>query len=267
MSKLDKFHGKTALITGASSGIGAEFAQQFAKLGCNLVLVARRTERLNDLKRQLSEEFGIRVQVVALDLSKPEAALSLFNTTQEQHIDVDILVNNAGFGLFGKFDELDWQRELEMIQLNIHTLVQLTKLYVKPMQQRNFGHIIQIASTTAYQPTPLYASYGATKAFVLAYGEALNYEIRHSNVHCTVVSPGITRTEFFEVSGQKFTFFHKLTIKEARDVVRIAISKSARGRSSVITGWFNTLLAFSVRFSPRRLATMVGYFMMRNKDD
>lgn len=261
---MEQFQGKTALITGASSGIGAEFALQFAKMKCNLVLVARRTDRLDALKDKLTKDFAITVTVIAIDLSKPASAQDLFSATQELNIDVDILVNNAGFGLYGAFDDIEWERELEMMQLNMITLVHLTKLFVTSMKARNFGHIVQIASTTAYQPTPLYSTYGATKSFVLAYGEALNYELRNTNVSCTVVSPGITRTEFFDVSGQEFTLFHKLTIKEASDVVSIGIAKMAKGRSSVVTGWLNTLLTFSVRFSPRRLAAMVGYFMMKN---
>jgi len=261
---MNQFRGKTALITGASSGIGAEFARQFAALGCNLVLVARRVERLEALKKTLTDQSHVTVTVIALDLTQPKAAQTLFDKTSSEGLDIDILVNNAGFGVYGEFTEIDWTRELEMIQLNITALVQLTKLFIQSMKSRDFGHIIQIASTTAYQPTPLYATYGATKSFVLAFGEALNYEIRNTNVNCTVVSPGITRTEFFDVSGQKFTLFHRMTIKESEDVVRIAIQGMAKGKSSVTTGWLNALLAFSVRFSPRRLATMVGYWMMKN---
>lgn len=256
-------NGSTALVTGASSGIGAEFAKQLAGKQCNLVLVARRADRLEALRDELVARHGIAVTIVAMDLALPEAPMTLFEQTERAGIQIDILVNNAGFGLFGDFDRLDFVREQEMIQLNIVTLVDLTKRYVAGMKARNYGHIIQVASTTAYQPTPLYATYGATKSFVLSYGEALNFELRDSQVNCTVVSPGITRTEFFEVSGQKFTLFHRLTIKDASEVVDIALKRMHRG-GSVVTGGFNALLTFSVRFVPRKLAAMIGYLFMRN---
>lgn len=260
---MKQLNGLTALVTGASSGIGAEFAKQLAQQQCHLVLVARRVERLEALRSELMAQHGIEVKVVAMDLAKPEAPAHLFEQTESAGVQIDILVNNAGFGLFGDFDTLDWTREQEMIQLNITALVDLTKRYVVGMKARNQGHIIQVASTTAYQPTPLYAAYGATKSFVLSYGEALNFELRETNVNCTVVSPGITRTEFFEVSGQKFTFFHRLTIKDASEVVDIGLKRMHKG-GSVVTGAVNALLTFSVRFAPRKLAALIGYLFMRN---
>lgn len=179
-------------------------------------------------------------------------------------VPLSTLVNNAGFGYFGDFIDLDWQKERQMLELDIITLVSLTKLFAKDMRERDFGYIMQIASTGAYQPSPLYASYAAAKAFVLSYGEAINYELRSTNVSCTVVSPGVTATEFLAVSGQERTFYHNMTMMTSAQVARIGVRKMLRRKSSIVTGLVNAIMAASTRLMPRYLAAAVGYFAMRN---
>jgi short-subunit dehydrogenase len=254
-----KLLGKRAVVTGASSGLGVDFARELARLGSDLVLVARRVDRLEALAAELTKEHGVRVEVVAMDLGAPGAAQTL-------HAKVggaDILVNNAGFGLYGDALDMDWQRERAMLELDIVTLVELTKLFGKEMRQRGFGRILQVASIGAYQPTPLYATYSAAKAFVLSYGEALNYELRGTGVTCTVVSPGVTATEFLEVSGQKKTLYQRIFMMQSPEVARLGVRAMLRGKPSVVTGFSNALAAWSMRLTPRRLQTAIAYLSMR----
>ena len=193
--------GKWALVTGASSGFGVEFARELARYGSNLIITARRQERLEGLKEELVQNQGISVEVIPKDLSDVDAPLQLFNQINSKGIDVDVLINNAGFGLFGEFVDLDWQDQAEMLKLNILSLTHLTWLFVHPMIKRGFGYILQVASNSAYQPSPLYATYGASKSYVLNFSEALHNELRDTGVICSVISPGPVVTEFQEVAG------------------------------------------------------------------
>lgn len=262
--KMEDLKGKRALITGASSGLGAEFARQLAAAGCDLVLVARRRERLDALRDELTSAHGATVEIHPADLAEPHAPEELFRAVTEGGRAVDILVNNAGYGLYGPFAEIPWESERRMLQLDILALVQLTKLVLPGMRDRDSGHILQIASNGAYQPTPLYASYAAAKSFVLSFGEALAYELRDTGVRCTVLSPGITATEFLDVSGQRPTLYQRLFMMRAETVVRIGLRRMLRGRSSTIAGWRNAVMAWSLRFVPRRMAAMMAYRLMRS---
>ena len=255
--------GKTALVTGASSGLGVDFARELARRGCNLVLVARREDLLKQVQQEL-QATGVKVSVVTLDLTATGAAKALHDLLNQQRTAVDVLVNNAGFGLFGKELDLPWERTEQMLQLNVVALTHLSKLFARDMARRGGGYILQIASTAAYQPSPGYTAYAATKAYVLSFGEALNYELRGSGVSCTVVSPGVTATEFLKVSGQKPTWYHRLTMMTSAEVARAGVRKMLARRSSAVIGWMNWLGAFSVRFSPRSLATALGYHLMKN---
>ncbi len=254
--------GKTALVTGASSGLGTDFARQLAMLGCHLILVARRKDRLDTLAQTLMGQHSVEVTVIAMDLGEPDAAQQLYDAVQAAGKTVDVLINNAGFGLHGEFVTIDWAQEKSMLALDIVTVVHLTKLFVTDMLTRNFGYILQIASSAAYQPIPTYATYGAAKSFVLHFGEALHYELRKTNVHCTVLSPGVTATEFFQVSGQRLTLYQRLTMLDSPTVVRIGLNAMLQGRQSVIAGFFNTLVAWSNRLVPRRLSTAIGHRLM-----
>jgi hypothetical protein len=257
--------GATALVTGASSGLGLYFARDLAARGCNLVLVARRQELLHQQQQELNARFGVHVDVVAMDLSARDAPQRLYDQLKAKGTRVDVLINNAGFGLWGLFLELPWERERSMLELDIITVVHLTKLFVHDMVARNFGFVLQVASIGAYQPSPSYASYGAAKSFVLNFGEALNFELRKTNVKVTVLSPGVTATEFFQTSGQQeqMSLFQRLTIRQPHHVVRVGIEAMLAGRPSVVSDWLNQLLVFTNRFVPRRISTLVAYLLMR----
>ncbi len=257
-----RLHGKTALVTGASSGLGAEFARQLAARGCHLILVARREERLQLLGQELSAQHGIHVQVLAADLAAVDAGRTLYDRIGAAGLAVDVLVNNAGFGIYGGHAAIPWEQEQRMLMLDIVTLMQLTKLALADMLKRNTGYILQISSTGAYQPSPTYAAYGAAKSFVLNFGEALNYELRNTHVGCTVLSPGVTATEFLRVSGQTPTLYQRLFMMQSVEVVRIGLKAMLRRKPSVVAGRLNTLLAWSNRLLPRRWTAAATHRLM-----
>ncbi len=255
--------GRTALVTGASSGLGAAFARELASRGCNLVLVARREDLLRQHAAELGAAHGVAASVVALDLGARDAPQALYDRLAAEGVAVDVLVNNAGFGLYGPFLRIDWERERAMLELDIVALVHLTKLFARDMVARDFGYLLHVASIGAYQPSPLYASYAASKAFVLSFGEALSYELRRTNVRSTVVSPGVTATEFFQVAGQRPTLYQRLTMMSSAQVARAGVEAMLRGKPSVVVGRFNALGAFTMRLMPRRLQAAIAELTMR----
>lgn len=241
-----------ALVTGASSGIGADFARELAQRGMHLVLVARREERLRALAEELEREHGVRTRVIVADLGKPDAPRALHEQLQGEGIAVDVLVNNAGFGVFGEFLDVPWERERQMLELDVLALVHLTKLFAADMRARGFGRVLQVSSIGAFQPSPTYATYSAAKAFVLSFGEALACELRGSGVTVTVVAPGVAETEFFAVAGQKRSLFQRLTIMSSARVAGIGVRALERGRTLVVPGLVNAATAWSMRLLPRR---------------
>jgi uncharacterized protein len=254
--------GQWALVTGASSGLGADFARELAGRGASLVLVARREENLRALQAEITARHPVQVEVVAMDLATPEAPQQLYDRLKAAGRQVDILINNAGLGLYGPFLEIDWQRERNMLELDIVTLTHMTKLFVRDMVARKRGYILQIASIGAYQPSPLYASYSAAKAYVLNFGEALNYELRNTGVGVTVLSPGITATEFLKVSGQQATFYQRTVMMQSPEVVRIGIDAMLKRRPSVVPGWLNAVTVWFNRLLPRRVQAAVAHRLM-----
>lgn len=250
--------GRTALVTGASSGLGADFARILGARGCHLLLVARREERLQALRQEIVDRYGVDVIVIAMDLSVTGAPRALYDEVKARGKLVDILVNNAGYALYGQFVDISWERERNMLELDIITLTHMTKLFLRDMVAQNFGFILQVASNGAFQPTPTYATYSAAKAYVLSFGEAISYELRHTNVRCTVVAPGVTATEFLEVSGQRTTRYQRLAMMQSADVAAAGIEAMLKGRSSVVPGFANALAAWSTRLMPRRLAAAVA---------
>ena len=188
--------GNTALVTGASSGIGAEFARLHAAKGGNLVLVARREDALNQLKSELENAYGIKATVIVADLAQPDSAEKIFAATESAEIQIDILINNAGFGGHGKFHERDLAKDQAMMQVNMVSLVNLTHLYLQRMVKRNSGKILHVASTAAFLPGPLQAVYYATKAFVVSFSQAIAQELADTNVTSTVLCPGAVATGF-----------------------------------------------------------------------
>jgi short-subunit dehydrogenase len=262
--KADILKNKWALVTGASSGMGTDFARILASMGCHLLLVARREERLETLKKEISADFGVSVKVISMDLSLPESPQQLYDQVKKEEFVVDVLINNAGFGIYGEFLDIAWENTHQMLQLNMITLAHLTWLFAQDMKTRNFGYILQIASNGAYQPSPLYAAYSASKSFVLSLGEALNYELRGTNVKCTTLSPGITVTEFHLIAGQKEgSLYYQLTKLDSMTVAQKGIKALLKGRPSLIPGWIVSVMAWSSQRAPRRLATAMAAWLMR----
>lgn len=258
----DHLRGQTALVTGASGGLGAEFARNLARRGCHLVLVARREPQLRSLREEIAGETGVRVEIVPMDLSVPNASHDLHERLRAAGIIVDVLINNAGYGIYGNFVDIPWDREHNMLELDIVALTHLTKLFVRDMVARNFGRVLLVSSIGAYAPSPTYATYSAAKSYVLQFGEALRYELRHTNVGCTVVAPGIVATDFLKVTGQKPSRYQRLVMMSSTQVVEIAIEAMLAGRGSVVPGWINAVTAWSNRLVPRSLSAAIAYRLM-----
>lgn len=255
----------TTVITGASSGIGEVFARRLAALGRNVLLVARSEDKLVTLCNELGRSNSVRAQYVAMDLSQPESPARLFEEAEKRGLTVDMLINNAGFGSFGDFVKADLDRELNMIDLNIKALVELTYRFLPPMRERKQGAIINVASTAGFQAVPFMATYAATKAFVLSFSEALWEENRPHGVKVMALCPGVTDTNFFEAArGQKPPARVSQT---PEDVVDTALRALARGKSHVISGWTNRAMMEAERLAPRSLITRMAGRMMRDQYD
>lgn len=255
---------RTALVTGASSGLGADFARHLARAGVNLILVARRTDALEALKREIAGYASVQVTLLSQDLGLPGAPERLFETVQGLGLRVDILINNAGFGLYGEYMEIPAERERAMIDLDVRVPLDLTRLFGEGMLARREGWILQIASIGGYQPNPLYASYGAAKAFILNWGEAVNYEWRKRGVKLSVLSPGITATEFLKVSGQKATLYQRLVMMTSEEVTRTGLKALAKGKPSVVPGLMNKLTLLTNRLLPRVCIPPMVHRLMKN---
>ncbi len=253
----------TTIITGASSGIGEVFARKLAARGRNVLLVARSEDKLVTLCNELGRSNSVRAQYVAMDLSKPESPARLFEEAEKRGLTVDMLVNNAGFGSMGDFIKLDLDRELNMIDLNIKSLVELTYRFLAPMRTRKQGAIINVASTAGFQAVPFMATYAATKAFVLSFSEALWEENRPHGIKVMALCPGVTETNFFEVAhGQKPP---ARVAQTPEDVVETALRGLARGKSHIVSGWTNRAMMEAERLAPRSLVTRVAGRMMRKE--
>lgn len=243
----------TALITGASAGIGAELAKVFAAHDHDLVLVARRRDTLEALAGQLEGKHGITVTVIVDDLGDSEAPERIFAAVRDARIDVDVLVNNAGFGLGGEFSETPIEREMTMVQVNVTSLMQLTKLFVAPMLRRRAGYVMNVASTAAFFPGPMMSVYYATKAFVLSFSQALAEELAKSGVTVSCLCPGPTQTEFAEVAKIKTVKLFALDLADARDVAEFGYRAMMAGWRVAVPGARNKLLVQAQRLVPRRL--------------
>jgi uncharacterized protein len=244
---------KIALVTGASAGLGVEFARQLSKRGHALVLAARRKERLQELAKELGN-----ARAVAIDLSKPNAAANLLTDVEEHGEKVDLLVNNAGFGLIGRFAELNAKRERQMIDLNVGALTDLCRAVAPGMIERKSGAILNVASTAAFQPGPKMAVYFATKAFVLSLTEALHEELKRHGVKVTCLCPGPTHTEFGEVAGFGGNGLLDRLGMNAAEVVEKGLKALDSNDAVVIPGWINKLGAASTRFAPRSVVRKIA---------
>ena len=251
----------TTLITGASSGIGEVFARKLAAQGHNLLLVARSEDKLINLCNELGRSESTHAQYVAMDLSERDAPAQLFAETQARELEIDFLINNAGFGSMGDFSTLDLDHEMNMIDLNVRSLVELTHRFLVPMRERKRGSIINVASTAGFQPVPFMTTYAATKAFVLSFSEALAEENRPFGIKIMALCPGVTDTNFFDAAKIQRPPARISQTPEA--VVETALRALARGKSSVISGWTNFMMVQSERLTPRSVVTRIAGTMMR----
>jgi uncharacterized protein len=242
----------TALITGASNGIGLELAKQFAANGHDVVLVARSEGKLRELAAQLGQQYGIRAHVLAKDLADYHTAPVVFDWCKAEGITVDFLVNNAGFGDFGFFAESDWAKQEQMINLNITTLTYLTHLFLPGMVQRKRGKVLNVASTASFQPGPTMSVYYATKAFVLHFSEAIANELQGSGVTVTALCPGATESGFQQAAAMEDSKLVKgKKLPTSAEVAAYGYKAMQNGTVVAIHGLLNKLLTFSIRFSPR----------------
>jgi short-subunit dehydrogenase len=258
------WQGKWALVTGASAGIGLELASQLAAGGANLVLTARRTERLTQLAAELRERHKIQTEVFPADLAQPQAPDDVFHFTEQKRLAIEVLINNAGFGAYGYFHKTERQRLLDMVQVNVASVVNLTRLFLPAMVERRSGYVMIVASTAAFQPVPYISTYAATKGFDLLFAEGIAEEVRRHGVNVCALCPGSTESEFFEVAGQPK---HLAGGREtAEKVARVGLQALAAGRSRVISGRRNWLSVESQRLAPRRLVTLVAARMFAPKE-
>jgi short-subunit dehydrogenase len=256
---------KTVLITGASSGIGLELAKEFARNNVNLVLVARSEGKLQLLASELRSSDTVSIQVLAKDLAKPQSAKEIYDWCVQQNITIDYLVNNAGFGDFGLFVESDWSKQEQMISLNITSLTYLTHLFLPGMTQRNFGKIMNVASTAAFLPGPMMSVYFATKAYVLHFSEALSEEVKGIGITVTALCPGATTSGFQEAAAMEDSRLVKgKKLPSSAEVARYGYKAMLRGKTVAIHGIGHYLMANSVRFAPRAwVLQLIGYLQAK----
>jgi short-subunit dehydrogenase len=256
-------NGKTALVTGASGGIGLELAKLLAEDGYNLVLVARSAQKLDELARDLRQICGVDVLVIACDLSDPAAPQQIWAALQARDITVDLLVNNAGYGIHGNLADSDTAEILNMIQLNVVALTHLTRLFLPGMIARRSGRILNVGSTGSFAPCPSMAVYSATKAYVLSFSQAIQAEVAGSGVSVTALCPGATATGFQSRAGVENTRISAQSgLMTAQKVAEIGYAGLKRGRAVVIPGTFNWWMIFFTRFSPRAWTTRIAGLMM-----
>ena len=258
-----EWQGKWALVTGASAGIGRALAEELAAGGTNLVLTARRQERLEELARRLAETHKIRTQVFVADLAEATAPEKIFAFTKAKGIEVELLINNAGFGRYGDFHAAEIPRLLEMVQVNCSAVVHLTRLYLPEMAARRRGDVLILASTASFQSVPYLSTYAATKAFDLLFAEGLAEEMRPFGIRVCALCPGSTVSEFHEVAGQTHITSAMRKRETAEKVARTGLRALAAGKSYVISGTGNYLGAHMQRLAPRRMVSRIVAGMFR----
>jgi len=255
----------TALITGASAGLGEIFARKLAARGSDLILTARRVDRLEALAGDLRDKHGIAVAVIPADLAAPGAPAALIADIAGRGLAVTMLVNNAGFGARGAFAEIDRATQTRMIALNCRALMELCHAVLPGMIERRSGGILNVASTASFQPGPWMAVYYATKAFVLSFSEALHEEVRGQGVHVAALCPGPTRTEFAEVADMGDSELFKRFASDPERVVEDGLRALARNRAVKVSGLMNGILAGSIRFTPRGLARRIAGSLQKSR--
>jgi short-subunit dehydrogenase len=257
---------ETALITGASYGIGRELAILCARDGLDLVLVARSKDRLTELEEELRNRYTVSTRVSCLDLTEPDAPQRLYQEVTQEGMEIGVLINNAGYGFAGAFAEGETNMQLDMVQLNVTALTLLTRLFVPSMLSRGRGRILNLASTASFQPGPYMAVYYATKAYVLSFSEALSEEVRKDGVTVTALCPGPTATAFQSRAKMEGSRLWRLGVMDAKTVAEKGYRGMMAGRTIVVTGLANRLLVQSVRFSPRFLVRRVAKWLNQSSD-
>lgn len=254
----------SALITGASSGIGYELSRLFAKNGYSLILVARNGDRLDAVARELRRLFGIQVKVLAKDLGLPPAARELYDEICAENIAIDVLVNNAGIGISGRVVDSSTASHTGLIQLNITALTVLCRLFGADMVKRGSGRLLNVASTAAFQAGPFMSTYYASKAYVLMFSEGLRSELKGTGVTLTTLCPGPTRTDFFNRAGMRGSKLERNPfVMSPAEVARAGFSGLMKGKSVVIPGLANKIMAFATRFAPRSLTSTITSYLNR----
>jgi len=253
----------TALITGASSGLGEQFAYALGREHYDLVLAARREDRLAAVAGRARTAGAGSVRTIRADLAQPETPAALYQQLTGDGVQIDYLVNHAGFGPSGRFHLLPLERELEEIELNVTSLVAMTRLFLPAMVERRRGTVINVASTAAFQATPYMATYGATKAFVLSFSEAVAAELGGTGVTVMALCPGPVRTEFQKIANNERVRFPSFIWTEADRVVNEAIAAAASGRSLCVAGAINNAMVIASKFTPRALATYISSTLLR----
>ncbi|NUM32772.1 MAG: SDR family oxidoreductase [Bacteroidetes bacterium] len=256
---------KTALITGASRGIGRELAIIFARENCNLVILARSIDLLESLKTELQAKYKIEVYVIVKDLSKPQSPLEIFEELKQKSIKIDYLVNNAGFGKYGFLHESGSNIEQSMINVNILSLSLLTKLFLNEMVKTGFGKILNVSSVAAFQPGPLMAVYFASKSYVLSFSQALHNEVKDFGITVTALCPGPTKSNFLSNAKlEKSRLFKGGNVAKAADVALFGYRAMMKGKPVAIHGLINKILANSSRFVSRNLAVKITRYKMNS---
>jgi short-subunit dehydrogenase len=255
--------GKTALITGASMGIGRDLAELFARDGHHLILTARNEEKLKELAGQFHNQFGVNVDVFARDLSAPNASQDIFQQFESRNI--DYLINNAGFGTHGPFAESDIASQLGMLQVNVVALTHLTRLFLPQMLKRRSGRIMNLASVASFLPGPLMAVYYATKAYVLSFSEALASEVEGTGVTVTAVCPGPTKTGFQDRAGIAHSPLFQKSVMDSMTASRMGYDAMMRGKRAIVTGFSNKVSAMGTRFLPRSATASIAKKLNENR--
>lgn len=255
-----------ALITGASSGLGADFAQLFAERGYSLILTARREDRLTALKENIAKDYDVDVQICPCDLSEKEGPEKLHQFVEENDLELGVLVNNAGIGSFGYFEEANWQDIYGMMNLNMQSLVHLTQLCLPNLQKQKKAKILMVSSVAGFTPCPFYAAYAATKSFVLSFSMALRKELENTNIEISILCPGSTETEFHKVSGRKHGQSVKKMMMSSYEVAKLGVDGLFQKKPIVVPGWFNKLSAFINRILPRTTAVNLAHKVMKGDE-
>lgn len=256
---MNTLSGKTALITGASSGIGFEMAKIFAQANVNLVLVARRKKNLEDLKKAINEKSKVKIDIISMDMSLPNSPKDLHKKTKKLGSKIDILINNAGYGIYGKFLDSTIEENDSMIMLLVNNLVKTTHLYAKDMAADKFGFVLNVSSVGAFQPTPYYSTYAAAKSFVLNFSIALNHELAGTGVSVSALCPGFTATEFQQVANQKkISKLMEFSMMSAEEVAKTGIQEMLRRKPVIVPGAINQFNTSIVKMLPLNTSSSIA---------